>query len=207
MKKQLSSSVDQGFTFLEIIFTIVVIGILIAIISPSWLGFIARQQLRSSNNQIYWTMQNARSKARAERSSWQATFRINSAKNRVQYAVHSAEIMPINLSESIWQDLPDGIEIDLGQTKLLKIDPITNNVKRDKITGYYRSIFNYKGCPVYWATDECTQTSLKVKGRITVKHKHLKHQRRCVIISTVIGALRTAEDASEASSNGNNCYR
>jgi prepilin-type N-terminal cleavage/methylation domain-containing protein len=204
MKKQLSSSVDQGFTFLEIIFTIVVIGILIAIISPSWLGFIARQQLRSSNNQIYWTMQNARSKARAERSSWQATFRINSAKNRVQYAVHSAEIMPINLSESIWQDLPDGIEIDLEQTKLLKIDPITNNVKRSQ-TGYYRSIFNYKGCPVYRAGNQCT--NINALSRITIEHKHLKHQRRCVIISTVIGALRTAEDASEASSNGNNCYR
>jgi prepilin-type N-terminal cleavage/methylation domain-containing protein len=203
MKKKLSSSVNQGFTFLEIIFTIVVIGILIAIISPSWLGFIARQQLRSSNNQIYWTMQNARSKARAERSSWQATFRINSAKNRIQYALHSAEIMPISLSESIWQDLPDGIEIDINESSL-KVDPITNKKKMSS-TGYYRAMFNHKGCPVSKAGNQCTNIS--GQGRITVKHKHLKHQRRCVIISTVIGALRTAEDASEASSNNKRCSR
>ncbi|MGB3403736.1 MAG: type II secretion system protein [Microcoleaceae cyanobacterium] len=204
MKKRLSYSVDQGFTFLEIIFTIVVIGILIAIISPSWLSFIARQQLRTSNNKIYWVMQNARSKAMAERVSWQATFRINEEKNRIQYALHSAEIMPISLSESIWQDLPDGIEIDIDQTSFLKVDPITNKVKRSQ-TGYYRAMFNYKGCPVYRAGNECT--NLNAKSRITIEHKFLKDQRRCVLISTIIGALRIAEDASEAKSNGNNCYR
>ena len=206
MRKKVSSSLNQGFTFTEIVFTVVVIGIIIAIISPSWLGFIARQQLRVSNNTIYWAMQNARSQARAERVSWQVTFRINSDKNKIQYTIHSAEIMPIHLSESLWQDLPDGIEIDLDETTLLKIDPITNNVKRSQ-TGYYRTIFNYKGCPVYWATDECTQTSLRAKGRMTIKHQFLEDQRRCVIVSTLIGALRTAKDVSEAKSNGKNCYR
>lgn len=205
MRKKVSS-LNQGFTFTEIVSTVMVVGILIAIISPSWLGFIARQKLRTSNHQIYWAMQNARSQARAERVSWQASFRINSEKNRIQYAVHSAEVMPINLSQSAWQDLPDGIEIDTDESSFLKIDPITNNVKRSQ-TGYYRAIFNYKGCPVYWATDECTQTSIRVKSRMTVKHRFLKEQRRCVIISTLIGALRTAEDISEAKRNGNNCYR
>ncbi|MGB3535853.1 MAG: type II secretion system protein [Microcoleaceae cyanobacterium] len=208
MKKASKISRDRGFTFTEIISTIVVMGILIAIISPSWLGFIARQQLRTSINKIYWTMQNARDQAQAKRSSWQASFRQNPETNQLQYAVHSTKIKPAELSESLWQNLADGVEIDTNQTSLLKVDPTTNQVKRSE-TGYYRTIFNYKGCPVYWATDECTQTSLKVKGRITLKHPHLGEYRRCVIVSTVIGALRIAEDASKPIpiSRGKNCYR
>ncbi len=197
---------EQGFTLIEMVSIIAIIGILMAIVSPAWLGFIGRQQLRTSTNKIYWAMQNARSMARAKRRSWQATFRINQENERLQYAIHSVNILPINLSESVWQYLADGIEVDVAQTTILNVDPITNNVKRSD-TGYYRAIFNYKGCPVYDATDECTQTSLRAKGRITLKHQHLGERRQCVIVSTLIGALRTAEDLSEAESDGESCYR
>ncbi len=206
MKKELDIPLNQGFTFTEMVSVIAIIGILITIIAPTWLGFIGRQQLRTSTNKIYWAMQNARSKARAERTSWQATFRINKDSNQIQYAVHSADIMPANLSESAWQYLADGVHFDLDQTTLLKVNPETNNVKKSE-TGYYRAIFNYKGCPVYWATDECTQTSLNAKGRITLSHQFLGERRQCVIISTLIGVLRTAEDISEAQSSGESCYR
>jgi prepilin-type N-terminal cleavage/methylation domain-containing protein len=205
MKKESDNSLNQGFTFTEIVSTVVVIGILIAIISPSWLGFIARQQLRTSTNKIYWAMQNARSEARAERTSWQATFKRNLENDRLQYAIHSADIMPIDLSESVWQDLPNGVQLDKEQTKIYKVDPKTNGVKLSD-TGYYRVIFNYQGCPVYWGTEECTQGRIS-KGRVTLKHQHLGERRQCVIVSTLIGALRTAEDLSEAQSDGNRCYR
>ena len=205
MNKGVYSPLNNGFTFIEMVSIIAIIGILIAMIAPSWLGFIGRQQLRTSTNKIYWAMQNARSKARAERISWQASFKLKD-NNQIQYAVHRADIMPANLSESAWQYLADGVQLDLDQTSLLKVDPETNNVKKSE-TGYYRAIFNYKGCPVYWATDECTQTSLNAKGRITLSHQFLGERRQCVIISTLIGALRTAADLSEAQSSGESCYR
>jgi prepilin-type N-terminal cleavage/methylation domain-containing protein len=204
MKKKLETSLNQGFTFTEIVSTVVVVGILIAIISPSWLGFIARQQLRTSTNKIYWAMQNARSEARAERSSWQATFKRNLETDRLQYAIHSTDIMPIDLSESVWQDLPNGVFLDKKNTSLFSVDPETNRKKRSQDTGYYRVTFNYQGCPVYRGTEECTQSSITT-GRVILKHQHLGERRQCVIVSTLIGALRTAEDLSIAQSSKETC--
>ncbi len=203
MGEKLRSRSNQGFTFTEVLFVVIVIGILSAIIAPTGLGFVGRQQLRTATNQIYWAMQNARSQARAERSSYQASFKKDN-NNLLQYAVHSTNVMPVDII--VWEPLPHGVQVDPEQTSLLKVNPNTNKVKNSE-TGYYRVIFNYKGCPVYWATDECTQTSLRAKGRITLKHQFLGERRRCVIVSTLIGLLRMTEDVSENNSNGERCYR
>ncbi len=205
----LSPQVSKGFTLTEVISVVSVISITSAIAVPSWLAFISRQRLRTSITQVYWAMQTARSNARAQRISWQASFRQQDGVS--QWVIHPANVPPANLSDAAWSNLASGVEIDDQQangrgkleTTLPKVNPATNQVKQSG--SVYRVVFNYKACPVYNPTDECTQTSLRAKGRIGLRHQYLPKQKRCVIVSTVLGAIRLGQDSTATSSSKYDC--
>ncbi|MEL7039742.1 MAG: prepilin-type N-terminal cleavage/methylation domain-containing protein [Cyanobacteria bacterium J06592_8] len=195
-----------GYTLHEILIAIAMIAIFSGIAVPSWLGFVSRYQLRTGANRVYWAMQTARSEAKRQRTGVQATFR--EKDNRVQWTVHQPHILPKDLSDTAWESLPPGVQIDTAthETTLPKINLDTNKVTISD-TNYYRALFNYKGCPVYWPTDECTETSLGAKGRLGLKHKHLKKEKRCVIISTLIGVIRNGENQPKPESGKERyCY-
>lgn len=205
----LFSPAPKGFTLTEVISVVSVISITSAIAVPSWLAFISRQRLHTSINQVYWAMQTARTNARAQRISWQASFRQQDGVS--QWVIHPANVPPANLSDAAWNNLASGVEIDDKQansrgrleTTLRKVNPATNQVKESG--SVYRVVFNYKGCPVYKPTDECTQTNFQVLGRITLRHQYLAKKKRCVIISTVIGAMRLGQDSTATPSSKYDC--
>ncbi|MDY7022695.1 MAG: prepilin-type N-terminal cleavage/methylation domain-containing protein [Cyanobacteriota bacterium] len=215
-----------GYTLHEILIAIAMIAIFSGIAVPSWLGFISRYQLRTGASRVYWAMQTARSEAKRQRISVQASFR--EKDNRVQWAVHLPSIPPSKLSDTAWETLPPGVLIDdlikedqtsdtsdtssqkkdddeTDETTLPRVEPGTNKVKNSGTV--YRALFNYKGCPVYKPIDECTQTSLRAKGRLGLKHENLKKEKRCVILSTLLGAIRIGENQLKPESGKKrHCY-
>ncbi|MGC9529002.1 MAG: prepilin-type N-terminal cleavage/methylation domain-containing protein [Limnospira sp.] len=195
---------EAGFSLLELLIVVLIIGIFSAIAVPGWLGFARRQELRRAQSQAYWVMKAARRNARRDKRAWQATFRKQG--DRIQWALHKPEIVPDDLPSSAWTDFDGGIDIDANETSLKKVKADTNLVTTAE-THHYRTLFNYKGCPVYNPQDNCGATSLGAKGRITFKHGDMGEVRRCVIVSTLLGVVRKGEDASEATADGKNCYR
>lgn len=195
---------EAGFSLLELLFVIVIIGIFSAIAVPGWFGFARRQELRRAQSQAYWVMKAAHRNARRDKRAWQATFRKQG--DRIQWALHKPEIVPDDLPSSAWTDFDGGIDIDANETTLRKVWPETNRVTTSD-TNHYRTLFNYKGCPVHSPQDNCGATSLGAKGRITFKHGDMGEVRRCVIVSTLLGVIRKGEDASEGTADGENCYR
>ncbi|NJK39804.1 MAG: prepilin-type N-terminal cleavage/methylation domain-containing protein [Oscillatoriales cyanobacterium RM1_1_9] len=187
LKSSLQSS-PAGFTLTEVLSVITILGILSSIVAPGWLSFISRQQLRTANDQVYGAMQTARSNARRDRTTWEVNFREQG--HRVQWAVHRADGLPIE-----WNNLALGVHLDSAETSFRKASDI------------YRARFNYQGCPVDGIDDECTQTSLRAKGRVTLGHQHLGENRRCVLVSTLLGAIRTDADTSKAKASQQACYR
>ncbi len=195
-----------GYTITEILLVVTIIGIFSGILAPAWIGFASRQELRAGANRVYWAMRNAQSEAKRQKTSVQATFR--EQDGRIQVTVHQANILPANISDSAWETLPRGVEIDQAQdeTTLRKINPTTNRVTTAD-TNYYRALFNYKGCPVYNPMNECTQTSILAKGRLGLKHQNLDKQKRCVIISTLIGVIRIGQEQPRKESGTDRfCY-
>ncbi|MGL5080724.1 MAG: pilus assembly FimT family protein [Microcoleaceae cyanobacterium] len=193
---------QTGFTLVEVLVITIIIGILSLVVAPSWLAFISRQQLRTSTDQLYWAMQTARSEAKRERTTWQASFR--QSGNRAQWSVHPARVPP-----TTWNNLEKGVQIDPDQTRL-KCEPAASGDEQclsNSNMRFYRVLFNYKGCPIYTIGNECNQTSLKAMGTVTLKHQNLGEYRRCVIISTLLGAIRTDQDQSKSTASGNACYR
>jgi prepilin-type N-terminal cleavage/methylation domain-containing protein len=193
---------QSGFTLTELVTVLFMIGILSAIAVPSWLSFIYHYELRVATDRAYWAKQKALSNAKRDKMSWQASFRQEGDK--LQWAVHRADIPPSKVSPNEWNSFEGKVRIDKTETTLLKVDPDTN---REKMSGtVHRVIFNYQGCPVYNRDDECGQTSLEALGRLTLTHPHLGKKKRCVFISTILGTMRVSEEQRKPDSNGRYCY-
>ncbi|MEG3845283.1 prepilin-type N-terminal cleavage/methylation domain-containing protein [Microcoleus sp. herbarium14] len=79
-----------GFTMIELLIIILIIGIFSAIAAPSWLMFINNHRLKVSLDRAYWAMELAQSNALRDKTSWQASFK--QVGENVQVAIHKSDI-------------------------------------------------------------------------------------------------------------------
>jgi Tfp pilus assembly protein FimT len=192
---------SSGYTAIELLTIVLVLGIVSAIAAPAWLMFINNQRLKVSIDRAYSAMVTARSNAKRDKVAWQATFR--EVGNTVQVAIHPSDIIPARVPASQWKSLEPEIKIHTNDTTLLAIN------EQNKFTGKLilkRAMFNYKGCPVYRSDDECGMTLLKAKGNLTLFHPKLKNSERCIIISTILGHKRISQRQRKANDKGRFCY-
>jgi prepilin-type N-terminal cleavage/methylation domain-containing protein len=170
------SSSDRGFTFLEILVVITIIGTISAIAAPSWFTFLNIQRLNTGQNQIHRALEEAKSNAKRDKMTWQVSFR--QQNNSAQWLLHPpANTIPTNN----WNSLDPAIKIDEAETTFVQSN------------GIWRVQFNYKGNP---------NGQL---GRVTVVSRQGGKAKRCVITSTLIGAIRTAKERP-TQQNGRFCY-
>lgn len=187
--KSRATASAAGFTMLEILIIVLIIGIFSAIVAPSWLMFINNYRLKLSLDRAYSAMVTARSNAKRDNIAYQASFK--QVGETVQVAVHKSDISPAKVPAGEWKSLEPQIQINTNDTTLRKVNENTNLVKENGTV--WRALFNYQGCPVYKVSDECGLTSIQAKGTLTLYHPHLKNGDRCVIISTILGHKRIAQ--------------
>ena len=209
--KSLSQQQNTGFSLLEVLIVLLMVGILSAIAAPGWLAFINNQRLRTSQSRVYGAMQLAQSNAKRDKVAWQASFRTQG--NLVQWVVHPATVSPASLPVStssssapnVWYSLEDKIAIvdNTGTvpTNLDEIDPTTNQIQAG--SKVYRAIFNRQGCIVQNAQDECADgaTWFTPKKVMALQHTELGPARRCAVVTTLLGAMRTGDDADSCNLN------
>jgi type II secretory pathway pseudopilin PulG len=190
-----------GFTMIEALIILLIIGIFSAIVGPSWLMFINNQRLKLSLDRAYWAMELAQSNAKRDKIAWQASFK--EVEENVQVAVHQADIAPAQVPAHQWKNLEPQIQIDTDETTVLQV----NESNQQKQNGTIRRVmFNYRGCPVSRSDHDCTQTSIAAKGTLTLYHPNLTNSQRCIIISTLLGHKRTSKRQSKPNSNKRYCY-
>ena len=169
---------NSGFTLIEMITVLLMIGILSAMAAPSWLAFIKTHHLNIAQDQVYRAMREAQSQAKKEKLTYHASFR--EQNNVVQWAVHPATIDPSNVK---WNDLDASVKLDEDESTL---DPLSNGVRRVP--------FDHIG------------TVKPPFGRITLSSKSGGKAKRCVFISTLLGAMRTAKENPTPDSGNRYCY-
>ena len=190
-----------GFTMIEALIILLIIGIFTAIVAPSWLMFINNQRLKLSIDRAYWAMELAQSNAKRDKIAWQASFK--EVGENVQVAVHEADIAPAQVPAHQWKNLEPQIQIDTDETTVLQV----NESNQQKQNGTIRRVmFNYQGCPVSRSYHDCTQTSIAAKGTLTLYHPNLTNSQRCIIISTLLGHKRTSKRQSKPNANKRYCY-
>jgi len=189
-----------GFTMLETLIIVLIIGIFSALVAPSWLMFINNHRLKVSIDRVYWAKEMARSNAKRDKISWQASFK--QVGETVQIAVHKSDISPAQVPAGEWKSLEPQILINTAindkgesETTLLPINEQNEHKENGTIR---RALFNFQGCPVYKVSDECGLTNYRAKGRLTLSHPNLPNGDRCVIISTILGHKRMGERHKKA---------
>lgn len=175
MKSQLLSCPSQGFTLIETIIVVLILGVIVAIAVPSWLAFIDARRLNVAQDQVYRAMREAQSNAKRDKVTWQASFRENNSV--VQWVVHPVNVNP---TKAIWQSMNSAVRI--VDTAINQSDPNDTTLYFDNSNSLWRIQFNHKGHP---------NGQL---GKITLSTRRGSHAKRCVIISTLVGAMRTAQD-------------
>lgn len=176
---------NRGFSLMELMVVVVMIGVLSAIAAPSWLAFINNQSLRDTQGKIYRAMQAAQSKAKADRTAWQVS--VKEEDNKVRWFTHPAGSKYPDSGDEAGAERVD-IDPDIAKTNLL-LDTNPDNDKNRII------IFNNKGCPVEKPTEECTQTNLTLPRQLTLSHEDLgQNTRKCIIVDGLLGSIRTAEN-------------
>lgn len=179
MKNQLLNRSNRGFTLLETLIVLLMIGILSTIIAPGWLGLLERQRLNTAQDQVYRAMREAQSNARRTKVSWQASFRVKDGL--VQWAVHSADSLP---NPGQWQNLDSAVQIDVPHTTL----PAKSADKT--CSDPCRVQFNDKGNVVL----NPSRRERLYLSRLTLNSRHGGGTKRCVFVSTILGAMRTTQD-------------
>jgi prepilin-type N-terminal cleavage/methylation domain-containing protein len=171
------SSNQTGFTLIEMLVVIIMVGVLGAIAIPSWLSLVQTRRLNAAQNQAYRSITEAQSNAKKEKLAWEACFRDDGTK--VLWATRSVPSANATTSCSNapnWQPLSN-------DAKKIAIDTANTSFDNSQ-TGYYRRQFEYNGS----TNPPLRRITLIVRGETN-------GIKRCVIVSTILGALRTDKDS------------
>ncbi|WP_424098555.1 pilus assembly FimT family protein [Moorena producens] len=186
---------DAGFTFLELLIVILMLGILSSIAAPSWLAFVNRQRVSKVNERVVSVIQEAQRQAKNKKLSYSVSFRINDGvpeaavyenndnDNPTQNFQWQSLVGDLGVKpEQIWVGTNLTTENKLGTLSILKDDNKT-------IT------FDNQGV---LPNDADTNLAIVVAVPDSKdKDNPIEATKRCVIIRTILGALETNRKGAE----------
>lgn len=203
-----TNNLPAGFTILEVLVVIVIVGILSAIITPSWLGFVSVQQLNKANDNVFSALKEAQRQAKRTKRSYSVSFRKNKKNSSiVEYLVYPTKEIDDNSKDVDTDKLqgwkPLGEELGINPEKFLVATNLVdkNNAKGNKVTslsGTKTISFDYKGTlPLPQDAEMPFKILLATPKK--VKSDQPSDIKRCVIVETLVGGMRTAknEDCDE----------
>jgi prepilin-type N-terminal cleavage/methylation domain-containing protein len=204
---------DAGFTLIEILVALLMLGILAAIAAPSWVGFTNRQRANKANDFILAAIQEAQQEARRQKLGYSVSF--HNRGNIPQIAVHPATKTPDPDKPDDWRSLNKELGIQPGQ--LILGTNLTDKNKTTSGTSVTYPFIYDSSTPKSITFDYMGNLDLTVKTNTqsitNVQQDNLGNGlivavaiaspgnpsqatsiKRCVIVKTLLGSLKTEKD-------------
>ncbi|MDM3856957.1 MAG: prepilin-type N-terminal cleavage/methylation domain-containing protein [Aphanizomenon gracile PMC649.10] len=207
---------DAGFTLIEMIVAMLMIGILSAIAAPGWMGFINQKRLNQVSNGVVSVIQQTQSQATKTKRTYSISFRINSGIP--EYRIYQGTPSTTNpssgwtTSSSGWTTLGDTITLKSREvflyTNLTSLTTVTayNTINSTNTTkqivqtaaGSGTITFDSQGVLASKSGGTVTDTPLAimVSAPQSTTNDAASSKKSCVILQSLIGGIRTAKDAS-----------
>jgi prepilin-type N-terminal cleavage/methylation domain-containing protein len=170
--RQIRDRQNLGFTLIEILVVIMMVGILTAIAAPSWLSFVTNNRLSSSQSRVFSTLRDAQSTAK--RGSTTARFVIGNDSNNKAY---------VRSGTSQYQYLEQGVRV-LSVTRGATTVPLPLTIE-----------FSAQGLPTK-VNNATLLTSTDYPVKITVGVNNSAGLNRCTSIVTILGSMKSASGSA-----------
>jgi type II secretory pathway pseudopilin PulG len=195
--KTASKKGEGGFTLLEVLIIVLILGIFASIAAPSWLAFINRQRVRTVNDRVFQSLRLAQSEAKRTKRDITVTFNYDLNAPGVADPPTVKFTPPLATSGNM-QKLANGDMVQRldegGQIKPGTIALSTNaTVPVAPGVPLHSIVFDYQG-----NVENLPPSPPSRNGRFAVTVSTVKGAaKQCAIVETIIGGMRTAE--------GNDC--
>ncbi len=182
---------DAGFSLIELIVVLLLVGILAAIASPGWAAFVNRQRINKFNDAVFAALQEAQREAKNKKLSYSVSFRKNSTTQEV--AIYRTDI-----GISTWKPL--GTDVGVSSDKFLlgtNLNSTTENTA-DSTVSYSvnasaKITFDYMGT-LPNASLGTSGLQIVVAVPSSANPTSPSSVKRCVIVKTLLGSMVTAKD-------------
>lgn len=169
---------QAGFTLLESLIAATIIAIMAAIALPSWLGFLDQRRVNITQDMVYQALRSTQQDAAQNLQSQQ--FSLRERNNRIEWASHPTSVSAVQVSH--WTPLTEGVGLANEDNTLIQSGDI------------YYVRFDHHGN---------VRSRL---GRVTVVGSGGRTSHRCVVVSTLLGAMRQGQGQAKPNTDGRYCY-
>lgn len=199
MKQRMRSTRSiGGFTLIEMLVVIIIIGVLFAIAAPGWDTILSRQRVSAAREQVVQTIRVAQSEARRTRAPRIVVFDNNGGKPRVATAPYTpSTTLPITNTTVITWVLLDNGDVSANSLQLATNEGVSRVTSANKAI-----VFDSNGS-IAQNLPSVTQT-LPFVVTVSRGNSTSTATARCVVIDTIIGGFHT-EEGTYSSGTGKGC--